>query len=724
MEHHEQSTPAKTLRHKSFSALSMQLSFEDLLEDECAAAEASSSSTPKTPRWTGFDISRTQSELSFALHVSLSEQNLCGLPLFPPPSPAGAVDKPRRRTVRVRLTGPTSLSRPSRRALGACAVLQLIPLAVVALVLTTYGTSWGPAARLAGRSRPLRMAATADSAGVKWPSYLGFPMPAADDGGTAASASVTSQQPWWAAAASLLGFHSNSPPSAQAPSISTSKKPRIVSPAAESGPASNRSPMPPRAFIGKAVRTRQPGPQHAGRSKSWTSETHAELAATATEALRAEMTNLVKHLTPLTCGADSADVPPPPHIATAGFLMASLLAATASPSASACVNGANAEANASAGDLREKSALFMRAMRDGLAAIAATNASAFAAVPTTATAAAGASHGVCSLDDSRKVPEGFDIDAAIKCASLSAFSYTNFDRAVGAPDNGALRERCATLGLEIVQEFHTADSEQYALLAQGGDELYLVFRGSCKLENFLTDIDYHDSEGDYLASYVAETGVPLPRSALVHRGFLEVWRELRGPVLEALEPLMAGSPLAGKPKLKLFVTGHSMGGAIGQLASLELRHRFGQAAFARAAPKAVPLQVARHLGSMAKLSPLSRYGVHCTYTFAAPRLGNRDFAEAYSQSFPHEADHWAVQALTDAVPHLPFAAWGFMHPEGVLVLGDESGTPRVRLGDRGDDVSLLRPKEGRIVNWAMSHDMENYINHLRDIAGYDESFSV
>ena len=59
-----------------------------------------------------------------------------------------------------------------------------------------------------------------------------------------------------------------------------------------------------------------------------------------------------------------------------------------------------------------------------------------------------------------------------------------------------------------------------------------------------------------------------------------------------------------------------------------------------------------------------------------------------------------------------------------LVLGDESCTPRVRLGDRGDDVSLLRPKEGRIVNWAMSHDMENYINHLRDIAGYDESFSV
>ena len=51
------------------------------------------------------------------------------------------------------------------------------------------------------------------------------------------------------------------------------------------------------------------------------------------------------------------------------------------------------------------------------------------------------------------------------------------------------------------------------------------------------------------------------------------------------------------------------------------------------------------------------------------------------------------------MPHLPFAAWGFRHPPGALLL--DGGDPTSidleceRLGDRGDPLHMLRPKEAR-----------------------------
>ena len=128
-----------------------------------------------------------------------------------------------------------------------------------------------------------------------------------------------------------------------------------------------------------------------------------------------------------------------------------------------------------------------------------------------------------------------------------------------------------------------------------------------------------------------------------------------------------------------------------------------------------PSSLRGHFDAIAKASPFSRYGDHCTYTFAAPRLGNADFADAYSRAFPDEAHHWAVQAASDAVCHLPFAAWGFRHPDGVIVLPDGCSSASQRLGDRGDNVSLLRPKGGHVVNWAITHDMANYIEQLKQM---------
>jgi len=298
------------------------------------------------------------------------------------------------------------------------------------------------------------------------------------------------------------------------------------------------------------------------------------------------------------------------------------------------------------------------------------------------------------FDITPALPTGFDIDAATVCATLSGAAYTMDGPHV---DYDLLRTRLLNSGLELVDSVEVDDN--FAYIARRGNEIYLTFRGSCNGKNVRTDLDYSTCS-HALAAFEHESGLSLPPGIKLHRGFLEAWRVMRAPLIDKIEALMSRTPSGeGAPspesiassRLKLYVTGHSMGGAIGQLASWELAHRLR--------------------GRRSE----NRYGIHRTYTFAAPRVGNCAFAQHFGQTFPRAADHWALQAAADAVPHLPFAAWGFQHPEGVLKLGCPSKRIQ-RSGDVGDQLHFLRPKDGKLINWAMSHDMDTYVNHLADLA--------
>ena len=124
-----------------------------------------------------------------------------------------------------------------------------------------------------------------------------------------------------------------------------------------------------------------------------------------------------------------------------------------------------------------------------------------------------------------------------------------------------------------------------------------------------------------------------------------------------------------------------MGGAMAMLAALDLAHH------------------------KPHLRPVS------TYPFAAPRVGDASFAAAFEASFSEASAHWALQAENDAVPHLPFAAWGFSHPEGVTNL---DGAGLARTADPGDSVETLRPAMGKPEHWATCHDIELYVSKLRE----------
>ena len=100
----------------------------------------------------------------------------------------------------------------------------------------------------------------------------------------------------------------------------------------------------------------------------------------------------------------------------------------------------------------------------------------------------------------------------------------------------------------------------------------------------------------------------------VHRGYFKIVREqISSALIETVRQL--------DPTVPCYVTGHSLGGAVATLSAME-----------------IALNV-----------PEIREQIQL-YTYAAPRIGDRDFAEAHSQLIPNS---YRVVNLSDSVPLVP-----------------------------------------------------------------------
>lgn len=100
----------------------------------------------------------------------------------------------------------------------------------------------------------------------------------------------------------------------------------------------------------------------------------------------------------------------------------------------------------------------------------------------------------------------------------------------------------------------------------------------------------------------------------VHQGYLKVMRnQIRSKLISTVRQL--------DPTIPCYITGHSLGGALATLSAMEI---------ALAVPKIRPqLQL---------------------YTYAAPRIGDRTFAQAHSELIPNS---YRVVNLSDSVPLVP-----------------------------------------------------------------------
>ena len=249
-------------------------------------------------------------------------------------------------------------------------------------------------------------------------------------------------------------------------------------------------------------------------------------------------------------------------------------------------------------------------------------------------------------------------------ARFSELAYVPFPTDIDAKidDPGSLGALLAPGGFAVLHRFEWG-SVQAFLAIRPGVHAVLAFRGTANPANWWTDFDL---------SRIAFPDYP---QVQIHKGFYETFEAAR----RQMEAALAAVP----PDVRLYITGHSLGGALAQIAS---------AVFARD-------------------------NLAACYTFGSPRVANKRF-DIYVKC-PHYRviNHW------DIVPGIPLASpWGYQHggdprlltgkrPEAIL-RDDYPAALRFFVDLAGFVPAVIQSKTG-IVN---DHRISNYRRQLDHIA--------
>ncbi|KAJ7555056.1 hypothetical protein O6H91_05G020400 [Diphasiastrum complanatum] len=125
-------------------------------------------------------------------------------------------------------------------------------------------------------------------------------------------------------------------------------------------------------------------------------------------------------------------------------------------------------------------------------------------------------------------------------------------------------------------------------------------------------------------------GVSFNTEAMVHSGFLSAYDSVKSKILSIIRTSARDTDLTDLPTWKIYITGHSLGGALATLLALEL--------------------------SRSKLAKQKHISI-TMYNFGSPRVGNKIFAESYNKVVK---DSWRVVNHRDIIPTVP-RMMGYCH---------------------------------------------------------------
>jgi triacylglycerol lipase len=252
---------------------------------------------------------------------------------------------------------------------------------------------------------------------------------------------------------------------------------------------------------------------------------------------------------------------------------------------------------------------------------------------------------------------GFNMRTAFFLARASNAAYEEHDEAI------------KTLGPRNRITFFSAGQFR-GLVCFREQFTVLAFRGTQSVENFLTDAD---------TLFLQESPYP----GRVHSGFAkavaEVWPEIRR---------ILGEPDRSKP---LWITGHSLGGAMATLASVRL------------ASEGYPLRA--------------------VYTFGSPRVGDQFFRKAY------RLPNYRFVNDNDLIPHLPFR-WCYKHVGILRFMPEDGGFTEERktwvakkrtLAAKAKHVHRAHRKSDGILDdlfdfdWLADHYLAKYLDCIRNL---------
>ena len=268
-------------------------------------------------------------------------------------------------------------------------------------------------------------------------------------------------------------------------------------------------------------------------------------------------------------------------------------------------------------------------------------------------------------DDIKSIPTfraAYSDRTALLMARLSSRAYVPFDSDDASFD--AFGQQLDRLGLRgcvglIDREIGTA-----GFVVAGDDIIVIVFRGT---EN---DLDWRTN--------MTAKWITLQGGVRVHTGFFQAYWPIRDALFAAVRKLIADKPRA------VYVTGHSLGGALATMATAELAND-EEAAI--------------------------RDSIAACYTFGSPRVGDGSFDQYVKVPL------YRVTNGVDIVPAVPPALLGYRHVGDTRYFGAAGSPPSRRSpspfrkvwSTLGGLVALLRT--WKLLNIA-DHKMEVYIGKL------------
>lgn len=188
----------------------------------------------------------------------------------------------------------------------------------------------------------------------------------------------------------------------------------------------------------------------------------------------------------------------------------------------------------------------------------------------------------------------------------------------------------------VAQFIKDKPTDTQVLVVDGTDRIVIAFKGTTSTKNLRTDVNmFYSSASSLLPTRIGETDEEGDREALsnpllksrdwrwakIHMGFATAYAAV-GPML-----LSTVKRLQEERRRPVFLTGHSLGGALCGICSLDLHLRLG----------------------------LKRREIFVS-TFGAPRVGNGHYANIYNEFVPI---HWRIVVGPDVVAKLPKI--GFTH---------------------------------------------------------------
>ncbi|ESL12119.1 lipase [Trypanosoma rangeli SC58] len=220
------------------------------------------------------------------------------------------------------------------------------------------------------------------------------------------------------------------------------------------------------------------------------------------------------------------------------------------------------------------------------------------------------------LLSARDVGAAYTQAVATTALGLAKASYCDG----AAIENWSCASCAAHPGIGKVQVMSNALLGTQAFMGVSTSHIVVSFRGSQNIPNWIRDLDF------YHTPYTK----PNCTGCKVHDGFLISFASLQDRMWQYLQDLVGAHP-----RLPVLITGHSLGGAMANLAAAE----FASRPYASGAVPRIEL-----------------------YTFGAPRVGNAAFSDwllALFCSGGHEM--YRITHSRDPVPHLPPMYMGFEH---------------------------------------------------------------